>query len=174
MMATSTLKVTPVGDREIRITRIFDAPRASVWKAMTTPALLRKWLFGPPGWTMTVCEDDFRVGGHFRWEWVGPGGLGMVITGVNNEIVPPGPNGSGGRSARTETFETGCGPGAMQQSSTMQLTEHPTVGGTQTLLTLTVLYASKEARDGMLASGMEHGMGAGYDRLDQMLAQGQV
>ncbi len=75
-MKKNTLKVTAVGDCELVITRDFDAPRALVWDAMSKPELLKTWLFGPDGWAMTVCEEDQRVGGAFRWEWSGPGGPG--------------------------------------------------------------------------------------------------
>ena len=69
-----TLKVTAPEDREIVITRDFDAPRDLVWDAWSRPELLRRWLFGPPGWAMTVCEDERRVNGTFRWGWIGPTG----------------------------------------------------------------------------------------------------
>jgi hypothetical protein len=80
--------------------------------------------------------------------------------------VPPGPGGSGGRIVRTECFEFGCDAQAGEQVGTLVLTEH----GGITTLTLTVLYPSKEARDATIASGMEHGVAAGYDRLDGVLA----
>lgn len=154
------LKVTTPTDREIVITRDFDAPRAKVWDAMTRPALLKRWLFGPPGWEMTVCEEDQRVGGAFLWAWRGPNGEAMAMRGVYREITPP------ERIVRTETFEFGCASQAGEQLGTLVLTER----GGKTTLTLTVLYPSKEARDGAVASGMDQGMAAGYDRLDQVLA----
>jgi uncharacterized protein YndB with AHSA1/START domain len=154
-----TLKVTAAGDREIVITREFDAPRALVWDAMSRPELLKRWLFGPPGWEMTACEEDQRVGGTFRWEWSGPGGAGMTMSGVYREIVPP------ERTVRTEVFESGCLPAMGEQLVTLVLTE----SGEKTTLTLTVLYPSKEARDGALAGGMAGGMAASYDRLDEIL-----
>ncbi len=156
----NTLKVATSGDCEIVVTRTFNAPRELVWETMSRPELLKRWLFGPAGWQMTVCEEDHRVGGTFRWEWAGPDGMGMTMTGVYREIVPP------ERCVRTETFESGCFPQMGEQLVTLVLVER----GAQTLLTLTVLYPSKAARDGALASGMEHGMAAGYDRLDEILA----
>jgi len=155
----NTLKVTAAGDREIVITRDFNAPRTLVWETMSKPEFLKRWLFGPPGWEMTVCEDDPRVGGTFHWEWAGPGGVGMKMTGVYQELVPP------ERAVRTEVFESGCIPQMGEQLATLVLTDH----GDKTTLTLNVLYPSKEARDGALAGGMEHGMAAGYDRLDEIL-----
>ena len=99
-------------DREIVITRVFDAPRDIVWDTMSKPELLKKWLFGPPGWEMTECVEDARVGGTFRWAWSGPGGAGMTMTGEYREIVPP------ERTVRTEKFEMGCGPGMGEQLTT--------------------------------------------------------
>lgn len=160
----NTLKVATNGDREIVITRTFNAPRELVWDTMSRPELLKRWLFGPPGWEMTVCEEDQRVGGKFRWVWSGPDGAGMTMTGTYREIVPP------ERTVRTECFETGCIPQMGEQLTTLVLTEQ----GEQTLLTITVQYPSQEARDGALASGMEHGMAAGYDRLDELLAGAAV
>lgn len=154
------IKVTASGDREIVITRTFDAPRDLVWEAMSKPAFLKRWLFGPDGWVMTTCEEDQRPGGAFRWAWEGPNGAGMVMSGAYREVSPP------ERSVRTETFEMGCGPQCGEQVCTLVLLER----GAKTDLTITVAYPSKEARDGAAASGMEHGMAAGYDRLDDVLA----
>ena len=155
----NTLTVAAAGDREIVLTRDFDAPRELVWEAMSRPELLKRWLFGPPGWEMTVCEEDQRVGGEFRWEWSRPGGEPMCMVGVYREIVPP------ERCVRTERFETGCIPHMGEQIATLVLTEE----GGKTTLTLNGLYPSTEARDGALASGMEQGMAAGYDRLEEQL-----
>ena len=88
----------------------------------------------------------------------------MTMTGEYREIVAP------ERCVRTESFETGCVPQMGEQLATLVLTEQ----GEKTLLTITVLYPSKEARDGALASGMEHGMAAGYDRLDAVLTGAAV
>ena len=155
----NALKVTTPTDREIVITRDFDAPRTLVWDAMSRPELLKRWLLGPPGWEMTVCEEDARVGGTFRWAWSGPDGASMSMSGVYREVVPP------ERCVRTEVFDTGCVPGGGEQLATLALTDQ----GEKTKLTITLLYDSKEARDGAAASGMEQGMAAGYERLDECL-----
>lgn len=160
----NALKVTTPTDREIVITRDFNAPRELVWDTMSKPELLKRWLFGPPGWELTVCEEDPRVGGTFRWVWSGPGGASMSMSGVYHEVAPP------ERCVRTEAFDTGCVPGGGEQLATLILTEQ----GGKTSLTLTLLYASKEARDGAVASGMERGMTAGYNRLDEILAVAAV
>lgn len=160
------MKVTTPGDNQIVITRTFRAPRALVWDTMTKPDLIRKWLFGPPGWVMTTLEDDQRPGGAFRWAWCGPNGEELAMHGVNREFVPP------HRIVRTETFDMGCDAQSGEQLSTLELTEQATrdAGVKTTLLTITLVYPSKEARDGAIASGMEHGMSAGYNRLDEILA----
>jgi uncharacterized protein YndB with AHSA1/START domain len=165
MEKTGKLRITTPTDREIVITRAFDAPRRLVWKAMTTPELIRRWLFLPPGWTMTRCEEDVRVDGAYRWEWSGPdGNIAMAMGGVYREVVPQ------ERLVRTEKFEFGCQPQAGEQLGTMEFIEQ----GNGTLVKITVVYPSKEARDGALASGMEQGMSAGYDKLEAMLASGDI
>src|SRR5882672_7895504 len=99
MNSKRTLKVTTPGDREIVMTRVFDAPRHLVFEAMSRPDLLQKWLLGPPGWTMTVCQNDLKVGGAFRHVWRDTGGVEMAMRGVYREVVPP------ERVVRTESFE---------------------------------------------------------------------
>ena len=157
---SNQLSVTTPTDLEIVMTRTFNAPRTLVWEAMSKPELLKQWLFGPPGWSMTQCEDDLRVGGQFRWAWSGPAGAGMAMHGVYREVNPP------ERMVRTEIFDFGCDVQAGEQLATLVLAEDRG----KTNLILTVLYDSKEARDGALASGMEKGVSAGYDRLEEMLA----
>ncbi len=166
-MATA-LRITTPTDREILITRSLDAPCPLVWDALTRPELIRRWLFCPPGWTMTACDEDVRAGGAYRWEWSGPDGQpAMRMTGVYREVVPPGRSGTSGRLVRTERFEFGCNAQAGEQLGAMVLEER---AGTTTV-SITVLYPSKEARDATIASGMEHGMAAGYDRMEQLLAE---
>jgi uncharacterized protein YndB with AHSA1/START domain len=155
----NALKVTTPTDLEIVITREFNAPRELVWDTMSKPELLKRWVSGPPGWEMTVCEEDPRVGGTFRWAWSGPEGALMSMSGVYHEVSPP------ERCVRTERFDIGCGPEGAEQLATLVLTEQ----GEKTALKITLAYATKEARDGAAASGMEQGMAAGYDRLDEIL-----
>ena len=162
MRTAGTLKIATLGDREILITREFDAPRSLVFDAMTKPELLQRWLSGPPGWSMVECENDLHVGGTFRHVWHGPDGAAMSMHGVYREIVPP------ERIVRTESFEFGCPSQMGEQVGTLVLTE-PAAAGGRTKLTVTVLYPSKEARDATIASGMERGVSAGYDRLDELL-----
>lgn len=157
-MNTGNLKVTTPSDREIAMTRVFDAPRHLVFRALTTPELVQKWLLGPPGWTMPVCEMDLRVGGAYRFLWRGADGAEMGTRGVFREIAPP------ERFVATEQFDKPWYPG--EALVTYLLVEQ----GGKTTLTLTVLYASREARDGVLKSGMERGVATSYDRLADLLA----
>jgi uncharacterized protein YndB with AHSA1/START domain len=112
---------------------------------------------------MVVCENDVKVGGSFRHMWRGPDGVEMAMRGVYREVVAP------ERIVRTESFEFGCESQAGDQLGTLVLTEK----AGKTTLTLTLLYPSKEARDATIASGMEHGVAAGYDRLAEILASAE-
>ena len=159
--STNELKVTTPSDREIMLVRSFDAPRHLVFEAMTKPELVRRWLLGPPGWTMPICEIDLRVGGSFRYLWRHADGTEMQLSGVYREIEAP------GRLVNTERFDYGCAAQAGESLGTAVLTERDG----KTTVTTTVLYPTKEARDGVIASGMEHGVKAGYDRLEELLAE---
>jgi uncharacterized protein YndB with AHSA1/START domain len=88
MKNTGTLKVTTPTDREIVLTRVFDAPRRLVFDALSKPELLKRW-FGPRGWSLVVCEVDFKVGGGFRFVLRGPDGRQMGMRGVYRELAPP-------------------------------------------------------------------------------------
>lgn len=155
-----TLEVATPSDLEIVMTRTFDAPRHLVWEAMTKPELIRRWLYAPEGWTMTSCEGDAEVGGSFRWAWNGPDGKpALAIWGINREVVPL------EKIVHTENMEIGDGVPLGELLATVVLAEH---NGT-TSLRMTLLFPSKEARDGALASGMARGVAAGYDRLDDIL-----
>lgn len=154
------LAVSTPNDTQIVMTRTFDAPRRLVFEAMIRPEQLRRWLCGPPGWSLDECEVDARVGGRARYLWRGPGGAGFSMTSVCHEFEPH------ERIATTETFDMGGGPIMPSQDARIVLTEQ----GAKTLLTMTLTYPNREARDGALASGMEHGVAAGYDRLDAVFA----
>ena len=155
MKNTGTLKVTTRGDREIVMERVFDAPRELVWEAMTKPELVKRW-YGPRGHNLVVCEIDFRVGGKWRYVLRGPNGKDLGQFGEFREIVAP------ERIVMTEGFDDFPIGVAID---TVVFTEH----GGKTKLTLTVEAPSKEARDGIIASGMEHGAAETYDRLNEML-----
>jgi uncharacterized protein YndB with AHSA1/START domain len=146
-------------DREIRVTREFDAPRPLVFDAFTKPELVRRWLLGPPGWIMPVCEIDLRVGGAYRYVWRSENdGSQMGIRGVFHEITPV------DRLVATERFDDAWYPGEALDTTVFVETD----GITRT--TITILYESKEARDVARRSGMELGMAAGYERLEKLLS----
>src|SRR5262249_41894094 len=83
-----TMKLTTPTDREIVMTREFDARRELVWEALTKPELLKRWLFGPPGWSLEVVEGDLKVGGAYRFVMRHANGSEMGWGGVYREIVP--------------------------------------------------------------------------------------
>lgn len=157
MKNTGALSVTTPSDREIVITRVFNAPRHLVYEACTRPELLKRWLFGPPGWSLDVCDLDLRPGGGLRMEWRGSDGAEMGLSGVYHEVVPP------QRIVHTELFDEDWTGG--ETLVTWALTEEQG----RTTLAMTVLYSSGEARDGALQTPMAEGMGMGYDRLEEVL-----
>src|SRR5688500_3074413 len=150
--------VSTPSDREIRVARAFDAPAKLVWDCHTKPELLRRWMLGPPGWSMPVCEVDLTVGGAYRYRWRSDeDGTEFGSSGVHTEIVPfekivttERMEGFDGEAVNTLVFEERAG---------------------RTTATITMLFASKEARDGALATGMSDGMAMGYDRMDDILAE---
>jgi uncharacterized protein YndB with AHSA1/START domain len=152
-----SFKVSAQGDRELLMTRMFDAPRTLVFDAFTKPELVRQWLVGPPGWTMPVCEIDLRVGGSYRYVWRNENGHEMGMGGVFREIVPP------ERIVSTEKFDQSWYPG--EAVGTIVLTER----GGKTTLTQTVRYDTAEALQAVLKSPMEEGVAAGYNRLEELL-----
>jgi uncharacterized protein YndB with AHSA1/START domain len=148
------------------ITRVFDAPRSLVWKAMTTPEHLKRWPVGPPGWSMTLCSNELLVGGTFRCVWRGPLGQEMVMRGVHREVV------SLERIVRMEFCDFDADAKAGGQLATLTFAEHGGDGGPggQTVLAITLLYSSKEARDAAIASGVDRGTALAYDSLETWLA----
>ena len=158
-MKSREVQITTPSDREIAMTRDFRAPRARVWEAHTRPELLRRWLLGPPGWTMEVCEIDFRVGGRYRYEWRKESGVQMGMGGAYLEITAP------ERIVATELFDDDW-TGGGEAVATLVLTERDGL----TTLVNTVRYPSQEVRDRALQSGMEEGVDYGYNRLAELLA----
>lgn len=133
-MTAATLNVTTPSDREIMMTRVFDAPRRMVFDCYTKPELLKRWLTGPEGWSLAVCDNDLTVGGAFRWVWRGPDGDEMGMRGVHREIVRP------ERIVRTERFDQDCTGGETVGTLTLLEQDGKTTAAT------TVLYPSQEAR----------------------------
>lgn len=160
MKNASRFKVTTPTDKEIQMMRVFDAPRHLVMEAFSKPELLKQWLLGPPGWEMVVCNVAKKPGDRYRYEWrntatghqFGTGGVCREITPeriVHTEVM----DGQPGESLVTTTFIEDSG---------------------KTTVTMTLLFESRETRDVALKSGMERGVAASYDRLETLLASGQV
>jgi uncharacterized protein YndB with AHSA1/START domain len=150
-----TFKVTTPSDREIVLTRLFDAPRRLVFEAMTKPEHVRQW-WGilDERYSVPVCEIDLRPGG--KWRFVGRGPRGDAeFYGVYREIAPP------ERVVFTETY-------APFPDGESVVTSVLTEEGGKTRLTATCLYPSKDVRDMVLGTGMEKGAAISYDRLDDV------
>ena len=154
----ATFKVTTPSDREIRLTRLFNAPRHLVFEAMTKPEHVRRWWGNlGEGYSVPVCDIDLRPGGAWRFVNRHPKGE-VAFSGRYMEIVPP------SRLVFTEVMEPYPEPGSVVT------TEYTEENG-QTRLTATCLYPSREIRDMVVGSGMERGAGLSYDRLDDLVAE---
>jgi uncharacterized protein YndB with AHSA1/START domain len=161
MANSGGLKVAAIGEREIVMTRVVDAPRKMVFDAFTKPELVKRWLLGPDGWTMPVCEIDLKVGGKYRYLWRNvKNGNQMGMGGVYREIVVP------ERIVSTEKFAQEWYPG--EAVGTLVLVEHDG----KTTVTQTVQYDSRATRDAVLQSPMESGVAASYNRLEEILTAG--
>src|SRR3989442_6507748 len=158
MKNPGNLKLTTRGDREIVMTRDFNAPRTLVFDAFTKPELLKQWLLGPPGWTMPVCEIDLRVGGKYGYVWQNAEGGSMGMGGTFQEVRRR------SRIVATEVYEEYWTGG--ETLVTTELVETRS----KTTLSTTVRYASREARDAAIKMGATKGLEASYNRLDQLLA----
>jgi uncharacterized protein YndB with AHSA1/START domain len=154
--------LTVVGENEIVITRLFDAPRELVWRCHTEPELVKRWLGGLPGWTFPVCEIDLRVGGRYRYVWRSPEGNDMGMGGTYTVIEAP------HRLGSTELFDEDWTGGETQGLIVLEQK------GTRTLLTQTTKYASTKAREAALSTPMAEGMQVGYLRLDAVLKEEQA
>ena len=153
--------IEAVGDRQLVITREFDAPRDLVFLCYSRPELMRRW-YGLPDWEMTVCDIDFRVGGKWRFVSKSPSGYEMASQGVYTEIAEP------ERIGQTEIFDDDWTGG--ETTVVLDLNES---GGRTTSVT-TVTYSSPEARAAAAATPMADGMEIGFKRLDTVLAEEQV
>jgi uncharacterized protein YndB with AHSA1/START domain len=151
------LKLTTPSDCEIAFTRAFDAPQRLVFDAFTKPAMVKRWLLGPDGWTMPVCKMDLRDGGKYRWVWRHADGREMGMGGVYREVAPP------ERVVFTEQFDEAWYAG----SALITVTFHEENG--VTTMTQTIRYDSKKVRDAVLKSGMKRGVVASYHRLAEIL-----
>jgi uncharacterized protein YndB with AHSA1/START domain len=151
------LQITTPSERELAMTRAFDAPRRLVFDAWTKPELLKRWLGVFGGWTLAVCEVDLRVGGKSRFVWRRTDGTEMGMSGVYREIVPP------ERLVSTESFDD-----PWYEGEAVGTTVFVEEDGRTTVIS-TVRYASREVRDGVLRSPMESGVAKSYDKLAELL-----
>jgi uncharacterized protein YndB with AHSA1/START domain len=154
-MAPATI-TTPT-DRSIHIERVFDAPRDQVFAAYTDPKLIPEW-WGPRGTTTVVDRMDVEAGGSWRFVSRNSDGSETAFRGTYREVTPP--------ERIVQTFEWEGMPGhvAVDTATFEDL-------GDRTKVTTTSLFHTPEERDGMLASGMEHGLNETYARLDELLAR---
>jgi uncharacterized protein YndB with AHSA1/START domain len=154
-----SFKISTPTDLEIEIERDFHAPRQLVFDAFTKPEWVRRWLLGPDGWTMPVCEIDLRAGGAYRYVWRKEStGKEMGMGGVFREVIRP------EKLVATEKFDDPWYAGEALDTTVFE------ERGAITKVKLTVRYESKESRDTASRSGMEHGIVAGYNRLEELLA----
>ena len=157
--------VTTPSDREVQVTRSFKAPRALVYRAFTEPELVRRWLLGPPGWSMPVCEMDVRVGGKYRWNWRNDqDGSQFGFNGTFREVQPP------SKLVHTEMYDAGTVGGSFPGQEALVTVTFAEDGGVTTM-TSVIDFGSKEARDGAMATGMTDGMEQSYQLLDTLLGQ---
>jgi len=152
----TTLNVTTPADREVCVTRKFTAPAPLVFDCHTKPELVKRWLLGPPGWSMPVCEIDFTVGGRFRYLWRNDAdGREFGLRGQFLEIVSP------ERIVHVETMD------GMPGESTVTTTFEDE--GPETRFTLRIVFDSQATRDMALQTGMTDGMATSYDRLQELM-----
>lgn len=151
----NAMQLTTPTNLEVVITRGVRAPRPVVWETWTRPELVSRWLLGPEGWTMPVCEIDLRPGGRWRFVWRKSDGREMEMTGFYREVAPP------ERLVHTERW----GPEWPETINTLTLAEK----GGETTITQSIRYPSQEARDAALGTGMARGVEVSLDRLERLL-----
>jgi len=154
-MDNKEVELTLASDVEVVLSRTVNAPRELVFDAWTNPEHLPNWMLGPPGWTMPVCERDNRAGGSHRTVWRKGDGAEMEIAGTVREFDPP------SRYVATESW----GPGWPETVNTITFTD----SDGRTLVEVSILYPSQEARDAALRTPMKEGMEQGFARLDDYL-----
>ena len=159
---SDTFKTTTPSDREIVLTRLFDAPRRLVFDAMTKPEHVRRW------WgklddkhSVPVCEIDLRTGGAWRFVGRGPEGDFPAFYGAYREVAPP------DRLVFTEFFEP------FPDVESLVTTVFTEEDG-KTRMTVTCLYPSLDVRDMVLSTGMSKGAGLSYDRLEDLVRELQA
>lgn len=150
------LDIRTEGDTQIVVTRRFAAAPERVYRAHTEPDLVRQWMLGPEGWTMPVCISDARPGGQIRYEWSDGKGASFYLTGEYIELQP---------FSRIVHVERMHLPDPTPDNRVETRFE---ADGSGTLMTMLMTLPDSGTRAAMLASGMEHGMAASYDRLEKL------
>ncbi len=158
MPLTTKLSVEPKGDRTLRVTRSFAAPRPVVWRAMTEPDLVKRWLWADD-YPMALCEMDVREGGKLRWGWHMPPDSTMWLSGRYLKVEAP------GLLVHTELFDQDWTDG--ETIVTQRLIDK----GEATLMDMDILYPSAKGRQTALATPMADGMEQGYVKLDTLLPE---
>ena len=153
----NTLVLKAEGDTHIVATRKFAAPAELVYRAHTEPKLIQQWLLGPDGWTMPVCINENKPGGHIRYEWRNAAGHSFHITGEIIELVP---------FSKIIHVEVMHLPDPMPEN---RVETHFTADGTGTLMTMRMSLPDAKTRDTMVAGGMAQGMEASYARLEKLI-----
>jgi uncharacterized protein YndB with AHSA1/START domain len=161
-ISPQALQISTPTDTTIVLKRAFNAPRRLVWDAMFTPDKMRRWMLPPPGWTIVTCECEARVGGALSVAWKNDeANPVMTLRGEFTEVV------FHEHAIHTEVMTLGSG-----QTIGSLLEKHQFADeGSRTAMCITQTYGSKEDRDGALASGMDEGMEACYQKLEALLAQ---
>lgn len=164
-MTMEKAQVTLPSEREVKVTRSFKAARPLVYRAYTEPALVQRWLLGPPGWSMPVCEMAVHVGGKYRWRWRNDeDGQEFGFTGEMLEVALH------SKIVHTQIYDPGdCDFGSMGgEPSIITVTFNETNGITN--VATSIKYASKADRDAAMSTGMTDGMEMSYKELDGVLA----
>ncbi len=150
------LSLKTEGEHHVIVERRFDASPEEVYRAFTEPELIQQWMLGPEGWTMPVCINDNEPGGKIRYEWSDGKGGGFYLTGEIIELDPP------HRVVHVERMHL---PAATPDNHIVTTFE---ADGSGTLMIARMTLPDAETRKAMLATGMEHGMEASYQRLERL------
>ncbi|HEY7172439.1 MAG TPA: SRPBCC family protein [Vicinamibacterales bacterium] len=163
-MTLDKAQVTLPSEREVKVTRSFKAPRALVYRAYTEPQLVQRWLLGPPGWSMPICEMDVRVGGRYRWRWRNDqDGSEFGFTGTFREVQPA------SRLVHSEAYDPGTVQDEFPRNDAVVTVTFAEEDGVTTVTTL-VDFGSRVARDAAVATGMTDGMEQSYQLLEKVLS----